>query len=196
MISLQHIFAARELAIDFDSIEEAVKSYQYGPDDSTFAYIFVGVYKIALNASKKYSIINKQEVMSTAMINCLKAIQDFDSSRNLKFSTLFTTYLTNDLKSQMKSLNYSCRVLNLTADSYDYITENGYDVEKDCDFTIGEVLADLPSDLTNEERKYCEIVLRNTSVDDTDIAKLLNVSNVSVSRMKKRLQQKLNFLVA
>ena len=130
------------------------------------------------------------------MIECHKAIQDYDYTKNTKFSTLYTKYLTNSLGSQMKSLNYQKRQVHLLSDSYDGMVENGYDIENDFYFSASEIMSILPSDLTQLEKRYCEIVLTNRVVDDTDIAVILNISNVSVSRMKKKLQKKLNFLAA
>ena len=74
--------------------------------------------------------------------------------------------------------------------------DNGFDVEENFDFSAAELLSSLPKSLTDTERKYCEIILTNSNVDDTDVAMLLNISNVSVTRMKKKLQEKLHFLAA
>lgn len=201
MLSFKNVFAVLDGAKNFKSVEEAVFDYQVQPSDSTFAFIFSEVYQISLSLHNKYSIIDSQDLVSSAMSICLDAILDYDCTNlyikgSAKFSTLYTKMLSNSLSSQMKSLNYKNRVLNLTADRYDIMIENGFDVEGNFDFSAAELLSSLPETLTENERKYCEIILTNSSVDDTDIALLLNVSNVSITRMKKKLQKKLNFLVA
>lgn len=201
MLSFKNVFAALDETQYFKSVEHAVFSYQVEQKDSTFAYIFLEVYKIAVSLQNKYCLIDSQDLISTAMATCYEAILDYDCTNlyfknSAKFSTLYTKYLSNSLSSQLKSLNYNNRVLNIKADRYDIMIDNGFDVEENFDFSSSELLSSLPKSLTDAERKYCEIILTNRNVDDTDIAILLNVSNVSITRLKKKLQEKLNFLVA
>lgn len=201
MLSFKNVFSALDETRHFESVEHAVFDYQVNQTDSTFAYIFLEVYRIAASLQNKYCLIDSQDLISTAMSTCHEAILDYDCTNlyfknGAKFSTLYTKYLSNALSSQMKSLNYNNRVLNIKADRYDIMIDNGFDVEENFDFSATELLSSLPKTLTDIERKYCEIILTNHNVDDTDVAMLLNISNVSVTRMKKKLQEKLNFLVA
>ena len=54
MLSFKNVFAALDETRHFESVEHAVFDYQVNQTDSTFAYIFLEVYRIAASLQSKY----------------------------------------------------------------------------------------------------------------------------------------------
>lgn len=193
-----------------EDTDELALRYQETEDAIILSHVFCKHFGLIITLTQKYrEVLNEDDITSYALEELHKALMNFRPDSGAKAITLYSRFLSNRLKVEIKVSNYDKRKANILADSFEgdilkdekgdkedsgYSERMGYD---DDNFDQIELLEALRNNknLTENEYKYCEIIIQEvsdtTQIKDSDIASRLNISSSAVHYIKKSLQKKL-----
>ena len=170
------------------SLEEIAEAYRESLNPSLLALAFEKTFKLIINISAKYYGLTNEDIASFSLEKLDLCLQTYKNGQ-ANFSTYFTTNLMNKFREETQALNTQKRKVLFFSESYDLMVENGYDLvaatceENDIIDTLNEY------DLTEKELQYCSLILCDWS--NSEISKMLGVSVMTLSNMRKKLREKL-----
>lgn len=163
--------------------EELAHKYQKESNSDILASSYVNIYKLANTISSKYYTVDPDDVQSYCLEKLDYCLRTYDSS-DKSFISYFCTCYKNMLNDIIKGFNRMKRI-NIT-ESLDTVLDIGIED------TYNLLSVILPTTLTNNERRYCE--LASEGYNNTDIANYLGVSRMTICNIRKSLKVKLNDL--
>jgi len=174
------------------SLEQIAEAYRESLNPSLLALAFEKTYKLIINISTKYYGLTNEDIASFSLEKldiCLQTYKQTYKSGQVNFSTYFTTTLMNKFREETEALNTQKRKALFFSDSYEVMVENGFDlVAATCeDDEIMDTLTQYK--LTEKELQYCSLILNGWS--NSEISKMLGVSVMTLSNMRKKLREKL-----
>lgn len=178
------------------TIEEVISYYKETKDDIAYAYVFKKVYNLYRNIADKYFTINLSDSESIATTVLLKAINDFDANKGVKFTTMFSTYLNRAFYGESKAQGYHKNSSNYSASSLSNMMDDGTYNPADDDYNYIDVeLKETINavQLSDIERNVC--LLLTQSLTDSEIARTLKTSPSRINYTKKNLKKKLSFMI-
>lgn len=170
------------------TLEEIAEVYRESLNPSLLALAFEKTYKLIIHVSNNYYGLTDEDIASFSLEKLDLCLQTFKNGQ-ANFSTYFTTNLMNKFREETQALNTQKRKVLFFSESYDLMVENGYDLvaatceENDIIDTLNEY------DLTEKELQYCSLILCDWS--NSEISKMLGVSVMTLSNMRKKLREKL-----
>lgn len=170
------------------TLEEIAEAYRESLNPSLLALAFEKTYKLIIHVSNSYYGLTDEDIASFSLEKLDLCLQTFKNGQ-ANFSTYFTTNLMNKFREETQALNTQKRKVLFFSESYDLMVENGYDLvaatceENDIIDTLNEY------DLTEKELQYCSLILCDWS--NSEISKMLGVSVMTLSNMRKKLREKL-----
>lgn len=189
---------------------EMVRNYKDTQDMTVLAKVYVKYYAHLTNVSAKFFNITEADKASCIVEEIHKALMNFDSEKGAAIQTLVTKYVNNRLRAETQSESYQVRKANSESDSYEGLCEvSGIAEETEEDASIAETLSVLDSlEITENERRYCEIILLDrtgeladkdkdrevistTKILDTEIAQIMGITGAGVAYIRKSLAKKL-----
>jgi RNA polymerase sigma factor (sigma-70 family) len=169
------------------TLEEIAGAYGEDLNPSLLAAAFAKTYKLIINVSNHYYGLTQDDIASFSLEKLDFCLQTYDGDR-AAFSTYFTTNLMNKFREETQYLSTQKRKVMFYSMSYDVMVENGFDLESPVQGS--ETVDDLASyGLTEKEMVYCNLILKDFT--NAEISKLLGVSVMTLSNMRKKLREKL-----
>jgi RNA polymerase sigma factor (sigma-70 family) len=170
------------------SLEQIAEAYRESLNPSLLALAFEKTFKLIMHVSKNYYGLTDEDIASFALEkldDCLLTYKNGQAS----FSTYFTRTLHNKFREETEALNTQKRKALFFSDSYEVMVENGFDlVAATCeDDEIMDTLTQYK--LTKKELQYCSLILNGWS--NSEISKIMGVSVMALSNMRKKLREKL-----
>ena len=170
------------------NLEQIAEAYRESLNPSLLALAFEKTYKLIINISAKYYGLTNEDIASFSLEKLDMCLQTYKSGQ-VNFSTYFTTTLMNKFREETEALNTQKRKALFFSDSYEVMVENGFDlVAATCeDDEIMDTLTQYK--LTEKELQYCGLILNGWS--NSEISKMMGVSVMTLSNMRKKLREKL-----
>ncbi len=170
------------------SLEQIAEAYRESLNPSLLALAFEKTYKLIINISAKYYGLTDEDIASFSLEKLDICLQTYKSGQ-VNFSTYFTTTLMNKFREETEALNTQKRKVLFFSDSYEAMVENGFDlVAATCeDDEIMDTLTQYK--LTEKELQYCNLILDGWN--NSEISKMMGVSIMTLSNMRKKLREKL-----
>jgi len=170
------------------SIDEIAIAYRDSLNPSLFALAFEKMYKLIISVSHNYYGLTEDDVISYGMEKLDYCLQTFKVGQ-AEFSTYFTMVLMNKFREETQALNTHKRKAMFFSDSYEAMLENGFDLI-DCTIEEDNFIESLHEyNLTAKELQYCDLILSDWS--NSEISKMMGVSIMTLSNMRKKLREKL-----
>lgn len=155
---------------------------------------FDDIFKLSSYWNRQGTILNLEECYDEAVTSLMVAVRKFDPTLNVKFSTYFYTLMERNIYRALRDKKAPMRVGNLSKVSLsaelrfgkekNVTLENTFGVEDSYDVLNEQQLESLFY-LLPEREKYCIVEQFLKGRKQSDIAKDLGVSQVSVSRFVK-----------
>lgn len=170
------------------SLEQIAEAYRESLNPSLLALAFEKTYKLIINISAKYYGLTNEDIASFSLEKLDTCLQTYKSGQ-ANFNTYFTTTLMNKFREETEALNTQKRKVLFFSDSYEAMVENGFDlVAATCeDDEIMDTLTQYK--LTEKEFQYCNLILNGWN--NSEISKMMGVSTMTLSNMRKKLREKL-----
>ena len=170
------------------SLEQIAEAYEENLNPSFLALAFEKTYKLIIYVSRNYYGLSDEDIASFSLEkldDCLLTYKKGQAS----FSTYFTRTLHNKFREETQALNTQKRKALFFSDSYEVMVENGFDlIAATCeDDEIIDTLTQYK--LTEKELQYCDLILSDWS--NSEISKMMGVSVMTLSNMRKKLREKL-----
>lgn len=171
---------------------ELASQYQSNYNPSYLAETFVRTYAFILQLSSHFFGINDADIASWSMEKIDYCLQTYNPESGVAFTTYLGVVLKNKFREETQSLSTQKRKLNLGCQSLDFLQESGFTVasRNNVDSEIVDLLETTDKTLTEAEKIYCRMIMENYS--SKEIARVLGVSIMTISNMKKRVQVKLS----
>lgn len=168
-----------------------IENYQKTKDPTFLSKMFIVHFPIYLQIVDLYWGVSSEDKASFCIEELHKAMLDYNSERNVKFSSFSSVYLRNRLRTETQALSTAKRkMLNNYAELNDSMV-----IEEDFSRPIIEFDL-MRAGLTPNELSYCLFVLNSgNTVVDSDFARIKNISSAAVHYIKNSLKTKLKFLV-
>lgn len=202
----------REIAelISEDLSNEMISSYKDNQDMVTLAKVYVKYFPHFTNVAVKFYNITDQDKASCIVEEIHKALMNYDETKGASIQTLCTKYINYRLRAETQSENYQLRKANSESNSYEELLEANsipdFTVESNSILETLSVIETLG--LTENEKRYCEIILMDetskladktkdtivkstTKILDTEVGELMNMTGAGVSYIRKNLAKKL-----
>lgn len=173
------------------SLEDISIKYRQTLSPALFAAAFSKTYRMIIGVSKNYFGLTNADVVSFALEKLDYCLLTYEPEK-AAFSTYYITTLKNRFREEMGALNTHKRKAMYYSDSYESLVAAGYDLEyyEEQNFDCLDMLNS--AGLNERELRYCLLTIDNYS--NAEIAKLLGVSIMTLSNMRKGLREKLMHL--
>ncbi len=169
------------------TLEEIAVAYREDLNPSLLAAAFSKTYNLIINISNRYHGLTQDDIASFSLEKLDFCLQTYNGDK-AAFSTYFYINLTNKFREETQYLNTQKRKVMFYCQSYDEMVENGFDLESP--EQMRDTIDNLASyGLTERERVYCDLILKDFT--NEEISKLLGVSVMTLSNMRKKLRKKL-----
>lgn len=170
------------------TLEQIAEVYGESLNPSLLALAFKKTFKLIIYVSRNYYGLTDEDIASFSLEkldDCLLTYKNDQAS----FSTYFTRTLHNKFREETQALNTQKRKALFFSDSYEVMVENGFDlIATTCE--DDEIIDTLTQyNLTEKELQYCDLILSDWS--NSEISKMMGVSIVTLSNMRKKLREKL-----
>lgn len=163
--------------------------------DDVIAYVYCQNHLLFEQQANRFFGLTREDKESFILEEIMKALSNFEDNQGAKLETYVCRYIYNRLRTETEALNTDKRSALDKSTGFEDLGEEDRIEEASVDgsFSYAEMynlVNDL--DLTDNERKCCEVILLNTSVvKNAEIAAVLGISRAGVSHVKKSLQMKL-----
>lgn len=166
--------------------------YQQTKDPIFLAVVYTRYYAYIKTTADNYFNLTDADKASFAIEELNKALLDYKLERGAKVQTLFIKYYKNRLRQETQATNLYKRRANNNCDNYE--TAEIFEGYKESSFGFVELeLALEQADLlTENEKMYCKIIMSSDNVNDSDVAKKLEISPSAIFQIKKRLRTKIH----
>lgn len=169
------------------TLEEIAVAYREDLNPSLLATAFAKTYNLIINISNNYYGLNQDDIASFSLEKLDFCLQTYDGGK-AAFSTYYYTNLRNKFREETQYLNTQKRKVIFHCQSYDEMVENGFDLESPKQ--MRDTIDNLASyGLTEREMAYCDLILKDFT--NAEISKLMGVSVMTLSNMRKKLREKL-----
>lgn len=177
------------------TLEEISMEYKKDLSPSLLALAFKKVYKLIISVSSDYIGLATEDVASLSLEKLDECLQQFLPESGVKFTTFYTVYLKNRFREETQHLNTHKRKVLFVSDSYEEMTDNGYEpVDESVEDSIQSVLDTLIMfNLSDKELRYCVMVIEGYT--NNEISKILGVSLMTLTNFRKKLKKKLSVLL-
>lgn len=194
LLNLSNLFVP---AGNVATTKELVQAYKEGRENEVIAHVFCTNYQLFKLTANKFFGLSAEDKDSFILEEIAKALSNYDleNEKNAKITTLVSTYLYNRLRAETQALQKASRATLNLATSFEDLgdmdrLEEAGDESSYSYSEMYELVYQL--DLTENERKCCEIIiLNNDALKNSEIAELLGVSRAGVGHIKKSLKAKL-----
>ena len=175
---------------------QIINIYNSGRETETISYLFCTNYQLFRVTANKFFGLSTEDKDSFILEEISKALVNFDAgkSNNAKLTTIITAYIYNRLRTETQALQAASKcTLNLSTSFEDLGDMERLEEAGDSSTYSYSEMYELVNqlDLTENERKTCEIIMLNEDVKNADIANMLEISRAGVGHIKKSLKLKL-----
>jgi RNA polymerase sporulation-specific sigma factor len=141
-----------------------------------------------------------EDLYQIACIGFIKAIKRFDKSYKVKFSTYAVPYIFGEIKKfirddglikvsrSIKELGFKVFTESINEEDYDRKVSDGFDEQTKIIDKI--TIEELIKNLNNRDKKIIKLRFYNEKTQ-MQVAKILGISQVQVSRIEKRILREL-----
>ena len=175
-----------------NNLEQLADAYAKDLNPSILASAFSKCFDLINYTASQYFGLTSEDIASFSLEVLDFCLQNYVSG-NCMFTTYYTTVLKNRFRQETQSLSTQKRKVAIYADSLDALIEEGFDVSDNEDnyFNSKDALMyNLDSlKLRDLEKNYCELLA--IGYTNSDISKILNVSVMTLSNLRKSLRIKL-----
>ena len=184
---LKPLITEENLTLEYS---ELIKEYKKELNPMYLAAAFEKIYKLAIALSKRYIVVEQDDVVSYTLTTLDFCLQNFEEKYNSKFTTYFSTILLNEFRNLAAAANTQKRKANLFNCSYEQMVEDGFDIAFEHDYQINELEKKLDNcELNNREKLYCYYLTKDYT--NAEISNLMDLSIMTLSNMRKKLRLKL-----
>lgn len=187
--------------------EEALKRLEKG-DQAARAMLIERNLRLVVYIARKFENtgINIEDLISIGTIGLIKAVNTFDSERNIKLATYASRCIENEIlmylrrNSKIKTEVSFDEPLNIDWDGNELLLSDvlGTDddiITRDLDLKVDkELLLEALSTLKGREKKIMELrfgLIDEESKTQKDVAELLGISQSYISRLEKKILRQL-----
>lgn len=163
------------------TLEELSALYKSNPTEQILATAYSKVLNLAILIRKRYYTVDEDDAASFCLEKLDYALQNYNSDTSFNFTTFFCHLFETSLKLEIQKNSRKKRKGLLES------IEDGIDVGLEDTYNVIEML--LPKNLTTNEHEYC--ILASEGYDNSDIAKYLGVSRMTICNIRKSLKIKL-----
>lgn len=185
-------------AADVATTEELVQAFNEGRQTEVIAHIFCTNYQLFKLTANKFFGLSTEDKDSFILEEIAKVLANFDlqNERNAKITTVISTYIYNRLRAETQALQKASRATLNLATSFEDLgdMERLEEAGDETSYSYSEMYELVQQlDLTENERKCCEIIIVNTQeLKNSEIAELMGISRAGVGHIKKSLKAKLS----
>lgn len=182
---------------DVATTQELVQAYQCGRQTEVIAHVFCTNYQLFKITANKFFGLSAEDKDSFILEEIGKALENYKAGedRQAKIQTVVSAYIYNRLRTETQALQKASRATLNLATSFEDLGEMDRleEAGDEASYSYSEMYELVTQlDLTENERKCCEIIiLNNDSIKNAEIAELLGVSRAGVGHIKKSLKVKL-----
>lgn len=173
------------------SLEQLSILYQQTKNESIIAEAFIRSSAIIVYAKKYFPQVDSCDYISIALEKLEMCLRTYKPN-NCRFTTYFYNVFKNNLKQEVKSLNYHKRCIIFNSTSLNcLVDEDGFDVAVDRELDYHTIC--LPNGLTEKELQYCQLLAMDYGTNK-EIADYMKVSTMTLCNLRKSLRPKLECL--
>ena len=175
-----------------NNLEQLADAYKKDLNPSILASAFSKCFDLINYTAAQYFGLNSEDIASFSLEVLDFCLQNYVAGKCV-FTTYYTTVLQNRFRQATQALSPQKRKVALYSDSLDGLVESGFDVSDgsgsylDSKDALMENLKSL--NLRELERNYCELIA--TGYTNNEISKILKVSVMTLSNLRKSLRTKL-----
>jgi DNA-binding CsgD family transcriptional regulator len=192
---------------------DAACDYQHTEDPTILAYVFVRLYPFTRTLVSNFFNLTEEDQAHCAVTELHNAMMDYSPMGGATLQTFYRRYLNRRLYAETNLLNCDVRKANYVSESYETIitpvpddgnllsdTSNKKISNMTChEDAYGEIelLHTLKStdSLSANELRYCEIIVQDGALTDSEVSRRLNVTPAAINYIKNRLRTKLGGLL-
>lgn len=169
------------------SEKEVILQYQEKLSPNILAYFYCNNFGMISMVSRLYPLLSDEDKASFCLQELDKCLQDFDTSRELKFMTYFIKCYKNRLRNEcgfLFSLSKKAMVNYMEIPD----DENSFDnyIDMDCN-NVDLILSNY--NLTELEKTQCKLL--NIGYTIKDIAKMSGISPMAIYKRFRKIKQKI-----
>lgn len=176
-----------------NNLEQLADAYKKELNPSILASAFSKCFDLINHVATQYFGLTSEDVASFSLEVLDFCLQNYIAD-NCAFTTYYTTVLKNRFRQETQSLSTHKRKVALYSDSLDGLMCDGFDVQDNADNyfdSMDALMTNLGSfNLRELEKNYCELVA--VGYTNNEISKILNVSVMTLSNLRKSLRVKLS----
>lgn len=157
------------------------------------------------DVNNKYSLIDKNDLMSAGIFGLIKSVDTFDLEKGYSFSTYAVKCIKNEIirflkmyrndKEKVSMSEVLYYIDNTEEIKYEDIIDSGEDITSYYDENETKLVIKESLNILNDlEKKVVELYygFNNDSLNQSEISKLLNISQAHISRILKSSGKKLS----
>lgn len=172
------------------NIQELIQSYKKNQEDQALKNIYDELNMLTHRIASSYWGLTDADLSSFAYETLYLCLKTYRIDGGSKFTSYYATSLKFKLRAETIALHQQKRKANYCCDSYEELQESGFDISNQTTHDIYIIDAINSMSLTNNERKYCMLLI-NDEYSNAEIAKKLNVSIMTLCNLRKSLKIKL-----
>lgn len=174
------------------NLEQLADAYTKELNPSILASAFSKCFDLINYTASQYFGLTSEDIASYSLEVLDFCLQSYIADKCV-FTTYYTTVLKNRFRQETQALSTQKRKVAIYSDSLDGLMEAGFDVADAADSYLDSkdaLMENLSSlNLREIERNYCELVA--TGYTNSEISKILKVSVMTLSNLRKSLRVKL-----
>lgn len=170
---------------DKSNENELIGLYKENKFPNILAYFFVKNYSLLQNVCSMYNLLTDEDKASFCLQELDKCLCNFDSNKNIKFTTFFIKYVRNRLNSENLTLIYNMHKIMNNISS---LEDNQDSISNELDIENLNILLEEYK-LTNIEKIQCNLI--NQGYKLYEIANMFGISKQTVSARNKKIKQKI-----
>lgn len=177
---MKSILIGKESKVDEKKL---IIEYKENLSPNILAYFYCDNFGIIYKTSKLYSLLSDEDKASFCLQELDKCLQNYNINGDAKFITYFIKCYKNRLRTEIQSLNYNKRKINILNDE---LNENIEDYEfeiTDTNLILNEY------NLTSQEKEFCK--LRNNGYKLYEISNIFNLSLPRINQINHIIKQKI-----
>lgn len=174
------------------NLEQLADAYGKDLNPSILASAFSKCFDLINHASLQYFGLSSEDIASYSLEVLDQCLQEYTPGR-CAFTTYFTTVLKNRFRQETQALSTQKRRAVLYSDSLDGLMDEGFDISDNSNDYLDSqdaLMLNLGAlNLRQLEKDYCELLA--IGYTNSEIAKRLKVSVMTLSNLRKSLRVKL-----
>lgn len=177
------------------STHSVMYHYRKVNQNDAIAYVYCRHHLLFKQQANKFFGLTVEDKESFILEEIMKAMDNYSPDNGAKLETYICRYIYNRLRTETQELDAASRRTLNYANGFEDLGEEDRmeEISNDGNYSYAEMynlVNDI--DLTDNERKCCEVILLNTDIlKNSEIANAMGVSRAGVGHIKKSLKLKL-----